>query len=341
VLVAGIGDFVMATPALRSIRKGFPAAGISLLTTPQAAGLAAHCPYLDQVATFDLRAFRPDERGTGWQGRRRLRELTATLRERRFDLAVDLYRVATVGGALRMWLLLRRLRARRTAGRWSGGHGCFFGLRAPDRSHETDAMLSLAAALGCPSDDQTPEIWIPEASRQSARARIQELDPSGPGPYVVLNIGSNRETARLPIPKAVGIGQEIRRVLGLRIFLTGDSSEAPTAAAVAAQIDGAVSLAGRTDLLELAAVLDEARLVVTTDSGPMHLAAAARTPLVALYGPADPTHYGPRGRPGRILVLQGRLMPRDPLRWHADLTAADVVEAARTLLAAHPETPMG
>ncbi len=335
VLAAGIGDFVMATPALRAIRRGFPKAHLALLTTPQVEGLARPCPHLDELFTFDLRAYRPGERGPGWQGWQPFWDLTADLRARRFDLAVNLFRVATLGGALRMGLLVSRIAAARTAGRWSGGLGAFFGIRSPDRRHGVDAMLALASALGCPTADDVPEIWIPETARRSAAARLREggLDPHEP--FAVLHAGSNKREARLPAAKASEIGRGIQREAGVRVLLTGDADEAPLADAVCTGIGGgARSLAGRTHLLELAAILGGAKVVVTTDSGPMHMAAAAGAPLVALFGPGDPVRFGPRGRPGQVMILQGRARPHDPVAWHADLTAGEAVEAALRLMQA-------
>ncbi len=335
VLAAGIGDFVMATPAIRAIRAGFPGAHIAFLTTPQAEGLARPCPHLDEVFTFDLRAYRPGERGQGWRGWRPFWELTAELRARRFDLALNLFRVATVGGALRMGLLVTRIAAARTAGRWSGGLGVFFGIRSPDRRHGVDAMLALASALGCTADDGVPELWIPEAFRQSAAARLRDGGLRPNEPFGVVHLGSNKLEARLPVPKAIEIGRGIQQGGGLRVLLTGDAQEAPVAEAVCNEIGGgAQSLAGRTTLLELAAILEGATVAVTTDSGPMHMAAAVGAPLVALFGPGDPARFGPRGRAGQVVILQGKTRPRDPRAWHADLSAAEAVEAALRLLAA-------
>jgi ADP-heptose:LPS heptosyltransferase len=337
VLAAGIGDFAMATPAIRALRRGFPAARLALLTTPQAEGLARPCPHLDEVFTFDLRAYRPAGRGPGWRGWRPFWDLTADLRARRFDLAVNLFQVATLGGALRMGLLVVRLRAARTAGRWSGGLGAFFGIRGPDRRHGVDAMLALASALGCPADSGVPQLWVPEASRRSAAVRLRD-GGLGPGePFAVLHPGSNKPEACLPLPKAVEIGQGIRRGGRLRVLLTGDTHEVPLAQAVCDGIGaGALCLAGRTDLLELAAILEAAQVAVTTDSGPMHMAAALGAPLVALFGPGDPARFAPRGRQGQVVILQGRARPRDPLAWHADLASREAVDAALRLLAAAP-----
>ncbi len=333
VLIAGIGDFVMATPAIRAIRQGFPGAHLTLLTNPQSEGLARSCPYLDAILTFDLHAYRPGGRSTGWRAWKNFLSLTADLRRQRFDLAVNLYQVATWAGTIRMWLLFAGIRADQTAGRSSGGRGFFFRIRSPDRPHEIDAQLALAAALGCPADDGHPELWIPEASRQSAAARLREAGLSEREPFAVLNIGSNRPEARWPQEKAAVIAREIHGGTGLRILLTGDATEADLANALTVELADCVrSLAGRTDILELAAILERAKVMVTTDSGPMHMAAALGTPLVALFGPADPAHFGPRGWPGQVVVLQGRARPRDPLGWHADLSVTDVLEAVAHLL---------
>ncbi len=302
VLTAGIGDFVMATPAIRAIRRGFPGAHLTLLTNPQSAGLARPCPYLDEILTFNLRAYRPLGRSTGWRAWRDFLGLTADLRRQRFGLAVNLYRVATWGGTIRMWLLFAGISAAQTAGRSSKGRGFFFGVRSPDRPHEIDAQLALAAALGCPTEEDRLELWIPDASRDSAATRLWEAGLSGGEPFAVLNVGSNKPEARWPPEKAVVVAREIHRATGLRILLTGDPSEADLANAL------------------------------TVELGPMHMAAALGTPLVALFGPADPAHFGPRGRPGQAVVLQGRVRPRDPLVWYADLPVTDVIEAVAHLL---------
>lgn len=335
VLVAGIGDFVMATPAIRAIHRGSPKARIAFLTTPQAAGLARPCPFFEKLFTFDLRAFRPEERGTGLRGGRRLWELARELRSQRFDLAINLYQVASLGGAIRMSLFFAAIGAGRTAGRWSGRLGASFGIRSPDHPHQLDAMLRLAASLGCPVEDNLPELWIPQTSQRSATQRLQEIGLGGEDPFAVLNFSSNRPEARLPQSKAVEIGRRIHQATGLPVLLSGDESEARLAQALCAAIGPAGrTLAGRIDLLELAAILSRAKVVVSTDSGPMHIAAAVGAPLVALFGPADPAHTSPRGQTGTVAILQGKARPRAPKKWHFDLAVDEVIETALQHLAA-------
>lgn len=335
ILVAGIGDFVMASPTLRAIRTGFPEAHLTLLTTPQVAELASACPLLDEVLTFDLRAFRPLGTGMGWVGWRELWDVLRTLRSHKFHYAVNLYHIASLGGALRMAALVHGVRAGCTVGRWSGGLGAFYRIRTPDHPHQVDAMLSVAEALGCPTCDRRPELWIPNGPRLAACQRLQEVNLSPESPYITMNISSARPEACLPVDLTVRIAREIHHATDWPILFTGDASTIPAVTAVSSEIGHAVrNLAGRTSLLELAAVLCTTRLVLTTDSGPMHVAAAVGTPLVALFGPADPASFGPRGVSDRIAIIQGRSKPRDPQRWAHDLSVAEIVQAVLRLLAA-------
>jgi asparagine synthase (glutamine-hydrolysing) len=324
VLVAGIGDFVLATPALRALRRRWPGARLTLLTSPHVEALARSCADVDEVLTFDLGAAR-----TGWPRAWRLgRETAAALRARGFDTAVNLYGVRTLTGALRMWMLLRSVGARRTVGRWSGGRGWFFDVRVPDVDHEVDAQLAVAAALGAEAAGDRPELAIADAARTAAAAALRDAGLAPDAPYIVLNVGSRRPEARLPVTRAVELVRALRRVCDVPVVLPGSRDEGALIAAICAAAPGRViDLAGKVDVLGLTALLQGARAVVTTDSGPMHMATAVGVPVIVLFGPARPAETGPRGRPGQTLVLQGRTHPSSPTRWHEDLPIAEAVKA--------------
>lgn len=194
-------------------------------------------------------------------------------------------------------------------------------------------MLALAEALGCPAEDPVPELWIPESTRLSAAGRLSLIGISPQTPYAVLQMGSNKPEARLPSEKAAEIARRIRERLGLAVVLTGDEDEATTIEGTCRQIgEGSHNLAGATDLLELAAILGGARVVVTTDSGPMHMAVAAGAPTVALFGPGDPQRFGPRGSPGQVAIVQSRTHSRDLRQWYSELTGDAIVDAMRDLV---------
>jgi asparagine synthase (glutamine-hydrolysing) len=324
VLVAGIGDFVLATPALRALRRGYPGARLTLLTSPHVESLARTCADVDEVLTFDMGAAR-----TGWPRAWRLgRETAAILRARGFDTAVNLYGVRTLAGALRMWMLLRSVGARRTVGRWSGGRGWFFDVRVVDLDHEVDAQLAVAAALGAEAAGDWPELRITDAARTAAAAALRGAGLAPGVPYIVLNVGSRRPEARLPVARAVELLRRLRRVCDVPVVLPGAHDEGELIAAICAEAPGRViDLAGKVDLLGLTALLQGARAVVTTDSGPMHMATAVGVPVIVLFGPADPRETGPRGRAGQTLVLQGLAHPSSRRRWHEDLPIAEAVAA--------------
>jgi ADP-heptose:LPS heptosyltransferase len=199
-------------------------------------------------------------------------------------------------------------------------------------------MLALASLLGSQTDHVAPTLWIPETTRATLALRLGALGIPPGTSYCVLAVGSNRSEARLPGAQAAEVGRALHRETGLPILVTGDEGERGAAEELVGRIgEGSRSLAGMIDLHGLAALLEGARLVISTDSGPMHMAAALGAPLVALYGPSDPGRFGPRGNPTRIAVLQGCMAPRDPHRWHADITTAQVVDAAKAQLARpHP-----
>ena len=124
----------------------------------------------------------------------------------------------------------------------------------------------------------------------------------------------------------------------------GPDEQALAAAVVAAAGDGVVNLAGQTPFGVLAALLAQASLVLGPDSGPLHLAVAVGAPTVHLFGPADPVRFGPWGPPARhrVLVSGWTCAPCGKLDWtdlpeHGcvrDITPAQVLEAARALMAA-------
>jgi len=322
----------MATPALLSIRKGYPTVQITLLTTPQVETLANFQPFVDEILTFDLRRYRPERHGIGWGSAKNFWQLTRQLRLKAFDLVISLHQMTTTG-AFRLYAFLTLIQARQNAGRWNRGLGLFFGIRANDRPHEVDAMLAITTCLGCPHITMHPILALPEFISQMALTRLLDIGLSAKEPFIILNIGSNRPEARLPEDVATSLAGAIRQFTEAPFVLTGDAREAAAVRSIASRIGGrCYSLAGQTSMAELTGILAAASVVVTTDTGPMHIAAALGTPLVALFGPASPVNTGPRTQPGLAVVLEGQAQPRHPLRWHRNLRLDVAAEAVSRFL---------
>jgi heptosyltransferase-2/heptosyltransferase-3 len=170
----------------------------------------------------------------------------------------------------------------------------------------------------------------------------------GDEPLVVLHPGSGSALKAWPLDRFAHVGNELCRSLGARLAVTGTAAERTLADALCASLPaGSVNLAGRLDWQHLAALLRRAVLVVGVDSGTMHLAVAAETPSVVLFGPASPAQFGPWGSPDKHRLVAAdlpcrpcrrldlcRLEPRGggPPPCMRAIEAASVLAAARDVL---------
>lgn len=197
--------------------------------------------------------------------------------------------------------------------------------------HVADTFLALARAGGLvPATDRTPL----EVSHRD-RERLDELLPEGSGPLVVLHPGSGDHFPgrRWPPDDYGELSARLAARHGARIVLTGSASERGLVRRVRALgPQAALDLAGRLDTGLLLALLERADLVVSNDTGPVHLADALGSPVVALYGPNTPHRYGPRGPRALALYadlpcspcLDDRTMKRSSCRKHVCMEALTV-----------------
>jgi lipopolysaccharide heptosyltransferase I len=323
---SAIGDVVHTLPILNLLRTRWPAAHISWLVTPACAGILQGHPQLDAVILFERRRW-----ATWWRRPSRwleLRRFTRDLRERRFDLVLDLQ------GLFRSGWLARKTRAAVRVGFANARElaWAFYTHRVPihtPEQHAIDRYLALARFIGCDG----PVQYV-LAHGQQDHAQVEALCPTRLGKYAVLAPGTNWPTKRWPIERFAALPAILKDRFGLEtVVVVG----APSEVELAAKIPGAVNLAGRTSLRQLCALIERAAVVISNDSGPMHIAAALRRPLVAMFGPTNPTRTGPHDRPDAVLRLDipcspcySRRCPHQScLRW---LGIEPVVRAIETQL---------
>ena len=300
ILIAGIGDLVLASMALRAVRKGHPHSEIHLLTSTAAIPLAENYPYVDRVHRFPIRELRT-ERG-------RLLDIMKTVRDLRkipFGSILNLYRVSSPLGALKMGALLWLLQGDRKIGHDRYGFGLFLTQSVPLEAftgrHVAEAMLAVAAREGGIPDGDGIEVFS-NAETVSRGAAL--LAPLAGKVLVGINPGGDRENRRWPPDRFAAVGAEIIRRFNAAVVLLGGAEEVPIAAAIAGRIpSAALNLAGKTSVDALPYVMSRMDLLITNDSGPMHIAAATKTPLVALFGPEDPGLFGPYTSPERYRVI--------------------------------------
>lgn len=291
-LIAGIGDLVLASKAFRAIRHGFPNAEIHLLTSSDAAPLARNYSYLDRVWAFPIRELRRRSLPI-LQVLRLLRQIRKT----HFDLAVNLYRVSSWLGALKMGILFLSLMARRTVGEGCKGFALFLNRQVPAEGywshHFVDAMNDIAVLSGGIPDGGGIEVFWDRTCEE----RFHGLFPEKPGrrrTFVGLNPGADNPQKRWDPDRYARVAERLMERSDAQILLLGGPGEEEMAVRIQERLKGgAVNLAGRLTLDELAYIISRLDLLVTNDSAPMHIAAAVKTPVVAIFGPEDPIHTRP------------------------------------------------
>jgi heptosyltransferase-2 len=326
ILVRGVnwlGDAVMTTPALLRLREAQPAAQITLLTPAKLRDLWPGHPAIDAVETFD------DAEGV-WSVGRRLRagkfDVGLVLpNSPRSALELWLAGIPVrVGyaGTWRKWLLTKTVAVRPGAvamrkrsvaeiNRLIGPAAAVSPPPPPPQAHHIHQYLHLAAALGAKPEALPPRLAVPETAVRGLAARLRlPGDSSGSPPCLGLNAGAEYGPAkRWPEERFIEAALEIQRRLKCRWLIFGVAAEAEAAAHIAtslnraagantggAQSDGqppALNLAGQTSLGELCAGLKLCRVLLTNDSGPMHVAAAVGTPVVVPFGSTSPELTGP------------------------------------------------
>ena len=304
-----LGDVVLTTPLLAAVRRRFPSANLSVLVTPAAAPLVAHHPAVDAVLA-------DDKRGAG-RGATGLATLVRRLRAERFTLAIAAHK------SLRTALALRAAAIPRRVGFASAPGAALYTTRVarPPDLHDRDRILALLAGTGTAlAAEDTTEPWIALDAATRARAsalitsalaggasvsddRSARADvASAAAPLAGICPGSAWATKRWPVG-AYGALVRALEAAGTRCLILGAPDERGITAAVHAAAGGrGVDLGGATDVATLAAVLARMSIVVSNDSAPMHLAAAAGVPLVAIFCATVPAQgYGPLG-PRSVVV---------------------------------------
>jgi len=296
VKLSAVGDVVHTLPALAGLRKRYPRAHITWVIEETAADLIASHPSLDRVIVFYRKQWIEAFRGGRFrEAGREIRSFLKTLRDRPYEMVIDfhgLFKSAAVVGL--------------SGGRRKLGYdslqelsGLFYNEKIPENmeKHAVDRYLDFLTYLGAVSD--VPEFLIPVA-RENIDHVARLLRESGiepdTDPFVAINPVALWDTKLWDPGKFAELSSRIIRELNMPVVLTGSVKEQPYLHDIQMRLTRpAVNLAGQTSLKDLACLYRLAALVVTTDSGPMHIAAAVKTPVVALFGPTDPARTGPYG----------------------------------------------
>ncbi|MFO1061025.1 MAG: lipopolysaccharide heptosyltransferase II [Dongiaceae bacterium] len=291
--LSSVGDVVHAVPVLAGLRRRFPAAQIDWLVRPDCADLVRCHPALSHALPFPRHA--SDLRTHG----ARLLDSLRAVRQGRYDLVVDLHGQFRTG----LYALASGAPVRLGFAGWREGAGLAYTHRIAEPTRERHAIeryLWFGERLGFPPGPPELTLSLPPEADAAASALLARHGLAG-RPLAVLTPGTVWQTKRWTAEGFAAVARHLAG-RGLAVLLAGSAQDRPRAAAVAALCPESVTdLTGKTSVGLLAALIERARLCVTNDSGPMHIAVALGTPVVSVFGPTSPVRTGPWGHPEAVV----------------------------------------
>lgn len=301
--LGGIGDILFSTPALRALKALYPGAKISMLLDAKASEIAAGLPYIADTYILHRGFFSAAGR---WNLPGNIKTLLA-LKKKRFGLALNMRSLASMAGALKMRMLLAVIGAKITAGRNTEGRGAFFDIAIPETDeggkHEMEYDLELAGKLGAGAGNKDIDYEFAGEAAKKAREVLEEAAIAQTDIVIGVHPGG-KPSHRWPVENFAQAMQKIGAAVKCRFVITGDDKEVSLAEDLI-RLSGAkaINTAGRFTIKELGAMIARCDLFISNDTAAMHIAALAKVPLVAIFGPGFLAKVDPRAISGRTAVL--------------------------------------
>jgi len=302
--IGNVGDVLVALPAFEAIRQRFPEARICLLTSPGQAGAPGAEDVLPRKVWFDEWMVYYASDIKPWRGRW---DMLKRVRRGDFDLFIELpNQLSKARDELRNMMVARLAGCRFGFGFQISHHQIFRRIQMMHTAWRQESVrihAAIAPELRMPF--ATVRLPVTPSDRKAAAQLLSALGMPEGRQYIVMHVGAKRPTNRWPLERYARVADEIARRYGVEIVLTGSAAELPVVEQVCGfMTERAFAACGCLDLKQTAALLEGACLYVGNDTGPMHLAAAVGTPVVAVFSARDfPEKWYPAGE-GHIVLRQ-------------------------------------
>ena len=302
-----IGDLLMILPALGDLRAAAPGAQIDLVVGSWNEEIARAIPGVDRVQTLEPAWL---ARGAAGATLPALLRTAAGWRGRHYDLALNFE------PDVRSNLMLAVSGARWTVGYRSGGGGAVLdqALEYQPSEHTTDNARRLVAAV-CPLRGRPSSAVILDIPRTSG-LEADRILAAARKPLVAMHLSGGRRVKQWDPDRFACVARTLAEERGATIVLTGATGDRLLIDRVRQALPQNHVIDGSTasGLLTVAAILERCDVMITGDTGPMHLAAAVGTPIVAVFGPSDPRRYAPRGPRDRVIRVDLPCAPCNRIR---------------------------
>ena len=307
--IFGVGDVLFTTPVITNIKTKFPSAFIGYVCNRRTEPLLLLNPKVDKVFVYEkdefAEAFRRSKRGF----LKRISGLLDEIKKEQFDVVLDLSLNKYASFFMKMAGIRERI-------------GYNFKNRSPfltrkikfegyEGRHVVEYYLDLLKELGIPPEQKNLEFFVPEKERLWAQSVLSQngIKPNdmvvGVVPGGGASWGKDAVFKRWPAEKYAVFMDKIIENFSVKIILLGSPGERSLCERVASMMRrNTVQMGGMTDLLQFAALLQQCKLAVANDGGPLHVASAVGTRTLSIFGPVDERVYGPYPRSRHMIVTK-------------------------------------
>ncbi|NGX37377.1 MAG: Lipopolysaccharide core heptosyltransferase RfaQ [Chlamydiae bacterium] len=277
VSTTGLGDTLWGTPAIRALRQSFPDSSINILTSPIGAQVLEHNPHIDDIFIYSsffslVRYFLP-------------------LKRKQCDAVLIFHTSQRI--VLPYCALLETPQIIGTEGINKDLDFLLTKSLKKTYQHEIARRLSIVQEVGAHVTDYSLEMIVRKQEEDAVKHFLGGHGVPDHIPLVGLHPGAKDTFKQWPAECFIEVGKRLTQHLGCQILVSGDQSEALLILEIASKIPGAIPIAGELRLSTFGALLKKMAVFITNDTGPMHMAFAANTPTVAIFGPTDPNLCGP------------------------------------------------
>lgn len=288
-----LGDVIFSSPVFKSLKEAYPQARISCLAVPRVREVLESIPFIDEIIVYD-------EKGRHRNPLAKLK-LILDLRRRHFDIAFLLHRSLTRA------LLVYLAGISRRVGYDEKGRGRFLTHKVrplAGQAHRSDYYLNIIESYGVPVQDRRCQLAVSPDVQKDVDGILKSKGIQKEDYVAVVNPGGNWDLKRWAGENFSLLVGRLTDDFNAKVVLSGAAGDVALAESISLPLKKKpVILAGTTNLKQLTALMKRANLVVSADSGPLHLANGVGTATVGVFGPTRPEVTGPRG-PGRAYVIQ-------------------------------------
>jgi len=291
-----MGDVIFSSPVFMALHEQYPQAKITCLAVPRVKPVLELIPYVDEIIVFHEKRLR-------WNIFSKILFLL-DIRRRGFDVVFLLH-----GSRSRAQLMSKSGIAKRV-GYERKNRGLFLTDIIPvnkTKFHRSDYYLEIIKSFGVPVNDSMCVLTVPINAKKEIDELLARQGVSEDDFCIVVNTGGNWDLKQWPEENFCFLVEKLIRDLKVRVILSGAECDVERVKRIVKFCDDVncepIDLTGKTSISQLVALMQRANIVVSSDSGPLHVASAVGTSVIGIFGPTRPEVTGPRGS-GRVSILQ-------------------------------------